>query len=64
MSVVSFTPEAIRAYLDDAILHWRAIRDTDAEQLLPTPRRAKPLACVYIDAYQSVRTALFGECLP
>ncbi len=61
---VSFTREAVREYLDDVILHWRAIRDTPIDQLLPTPQRMKSLAVAYVDAYQSVRESLFGERLP
>ena len=63
MSTVPFMPEAVRAYLDDAILQWRRVRSMDDEQLLPGQRQTKSMADIYIDAYQSVRMSLFGECL-
>lgn len=47
-------------YLDDAIRNWRAWRDD--------PRANRPedrdMARFYIDAFQSVRTTVFGETLP
>ena len=42
--------EAVREYLDSCIRYWRDY---------PSPH-----ARYYIDAFQSVRTSLFGETLP
>ena len=56
---VEFTEEAVKAYLDSAIRHWRKRRDEWAER-----GQADYTACFYIDAVQSVRTSLFGETLP
>ncbi len=53
---VPLTPEAIKGYLDDTITRWRLLRDADGEH--------SDLAPAYIDAFQSVRTSLFGEILP
>ena len=45
--------EKLREYLDDAIEHWRSIRDHNS------------IKCdMYIDAFQSVRTSMLGETLP
>lgn len=51
---VEFTPEAVMAYLDDAITRWR-------EQMMKTNIAS---ALCYTDAFQSVRVSLFGEQLP
>ena len=49
-----FVEAEVRAYLDAAVRHWRARRDAADPD---------PLAAIYVDAFQSVRTSLFGECL-
>jgi len=48
---VAFTEEDIKAYLDECISYWR--------KCAPTEMRG-----CYVDAYQSVRTSIFGETLP
>lgn len=62
---VPFTEEAVKAHLDGCIRFWRERIDRDAadEDVL---RRtlAQSLAQAYLDAFQSVRTSLFGETLP
>ncbi|HEC66692.1 MAG TPA: hypothetical protein ENI23_15555 [bacterium] len=55
---IDFTKEAIREYLDGCIRYWRDLRDA-AE----SPEQAIQATC-YVDAFQSVRTSLFGELLP
>ncbi len=51
---VPFEPEAVKAYLDECIRLWRArVGNPDW-----------PYAPCYVDAFQSVRTSLFGELLP
>ena len=56
---IEFTKEAIIKYLDYVIEFWREQRRLD-----PTKRngslKTSEIAC-YIDAYQSVRTSIFGE---
>lgn len=52
-AVVPFTKEDVMLYLDLAIMRWRLRRDNDGSEI----------AEYYIDAYQSVRTSLFGETL-
>lgn len=55
---VALTEKDIRAYLDECIIFWRnkkAKAGTGTEQQMSSH---------YIDAYQSVRTSLFGETLP
>lgn len=50
---VPFKQEAIKDYLDQCITFWRKQqKDTSDEK-----------AVYYIDAFQSVRTSLFGELL-
>lgn len=51
---VMFTKEAVKKYLDDCIVFWRKKRNSNAGE--------EAAMCEhYIDAYQSVRTSLFGE---
>ncbi len=53
-----FNETTVLAYLDSSIKGWREKKEgTDNAD-------AKVLAGHYIDAYQSVRTSLFGEVLP
>ena len=59
-TAVEFTPEAVTAYLDQAIRFWRKRRD---EQVDKTHITAIHATC-YVDAYQSVRMSLFGRLLP
>jgi len=49
---IQFTQEAIRTYLDRCIEFWRKKKNA-----------GNFIAMSYIDAYQSVRTSLFGETL-
>ncbi len=51
--LIPFTKADIRAYLDRCIQHWRIKRD-EGDNLAPC----------YIDAFQSVRSTIFGEILP
>lgn len=48
---------AVQEYLDNAITNWRAIVKT------PGLLNKHDAEC-YVDAFQSVRTSLFGELLP
>lgn len=50
--VVLFTKNAVKKYLDTCIEYWRLKHDKGDEGAL-----------YYVDAYQSVRTSLFGESL-
>ena len=54
---IDFNREAIKAYCDRLIVHWRekydrALKKKNEEEIL--------IAKCYIDAYQSVRISLFG----
>lgn len=56
--VIKFTPEVVKKYIDNAIRHWRKERTH-------TRQENKILEClIYVEAFQSVRLALFGEELP
>ena len=47
----------LREYLDEAITKWRVeVAGAEGEDLL--------IARCYVDAFQSVRTSVFGETLP
>ena len=59
---VEFTKEAIGEYIDDAIRAWRLKRDSGIKT--PFDAEQSHIASHYVDAYQSVRTSLFGELLP
>lgn len=50
-------PDAIRTYLDGHIDHWRRQKE------LTLTRRADIKCDAYLDAYQGIREALFGERL-
>lgn len=55
--VIPFTKEAVKMLLDKCIKLWRQKRDESSEAGIVS-------SCVYyIDAYQSIRLALFGELL-
>lgn len=56
--IVPFEQDAVKAYLDDAIVNWRKTRD-DEDSSVSAIRQANH----YIDAFQSVRVSLFGELL-
>lgn len=55
--VIPFKRNAVRAYLDTSIQHWRSVRDGNAEPPI------RIMATHYIDAFQSVRCSLFGSVL-
>lgn len=65
-------PEAIKEYLDNAIIKWRTKRDEAKNGYLQALLRTEEkkfdkellITCCYIDAYQSVRLSLFDELLP
>lgn len=65
MSTVPFTEEAVRAYLDEAIVRWRDLRDASrAAEIVGDVVPSKHTCACYVDAFQSVRMSLFGETLP
>ena len=51
-NVIPFTKESVRDYLDICICFWRKEKDKGCKY-----------AMYYIDAFQSVRTSIFGELL-
>lgn len=53
--------ETIKEYLDGAIRKWRRKRDNPK---IGNARLSRLIPSCYIDAFQSVRTSLFGETLP
>ena len=53
MNTVPFTKADIKNYIDICIRFWRKKRDSEEEKM----------AVYYIDAFQSVRSSLFGELL-
>ena len=55
MERIEFTESKVKEYLDGRIRYWRNQRDNN------TPYTQ--IAPCYIDAFQSVRTSLFGELL-
>lgn len=58
MNKLEFTEEAIKKYLDDCITLWRAeVRGGGSIE-------GRTMAVYYVDAYQSVRSSIFGETLP
>lgn len=67
---IEFTEEAIKKYLDKCIASWREKRDIEVKQRQgqnsPFPNMqstSELIASCYVDAFQSVRTSLFGETL-
>ena len=54
MDKIPFTEKDVKEYLDECIKYWREIRDNNKSTM----------ANHYIDAFQSVRTSLFGDILP
>lgn len=69
---IAFTEEAVREYLDASIKFWRKKRDEahDYPGTVPSDLQKEradsqeAMASHYIDAFQSVRSSLFGELLP
>jgi len=53
--VVAFTEKDVKDYLDKCIRYWRGVKKKGGPK--------KEMAAYYIDAFQSVRISLFGECL-
>ena len=51
ITTINFNEDDIKEYLDRCIRYWRQ-QKTNSE------------AIYYIDAYQSMRTSIFGELLP
>jgi hypothetical protein len=49
---VPFEEDSVRNYLDEAITYWRN-----------EERKGRDIAVWYVDAFQSMRTALFGSTL-
>jgi hypothetical protein len=58
--IVPFEKDLVKLFLDLNIATWRK-RKEDAEH--DNDDVAKQMAICYVDAYQSVRVALFGELL-
>jgi hypothetical protein len=56
---VVFTEAAVQDYLDTAIRTWRAKRKEAAGD-----ERRDLIAACYVDAFQSVRSSIFGSTLP
>ena len=71
MSTVDFNEDDVKNHLDTCIKYWRAKRDEAREISSKDPARMFPAmqstsqlkAECYIDAFQSIRTALFGNPL-
>lgn len=62
--IIPFTEEHVKEYLDTAIRKWRK-RKVEARMLSVGPDNiATTISECYVDAFQSVRTTLFGELLP
>ena len=53
MEKIPFNEKDVKEYLDSRIRYWRKERDVNNSDF----------AIYYIDAFQSVRTSLFGELL-
>jgi hypothetical protein len=58
----------LQGYLDDAICNWRTFREkAEANAKVKATAQTSEdilIAHCYIDAFQSVRTTVFGETLP
>jgi len=59
--VVKFDPENVKRYLDWAIEKWRQKREEAANA---ENHELVLIASCYIDAFQSVRSSLFGKLKP
>ena len=55
---IKFEKREIKKYLDKCIILWREKRDNAEDE------EHRIMAVYYIDAFQSVRTTIFGETLP
>ncbi len=53
---VPFEESKVKEYLDNCIVFWREQRESGGEM--------SAIAVYYVDAFQSMRTSLFGELLP
>jgi len=53
-NLINFTEKDVMKYLDGCIDHWRNIKETGNNY-------EKEIAVYYVDAFQTVRTSLFGE---
>lgn len=62
MEIISFTQIEVKKYLDNCIIHWRMLQAAEAKTADEAYNR--DIAIFYIDAYQSMRTSIFGELLP
>ena len=60
-STVKFEEDSVRNYLDGCIRYWRGKKK---EAILQKNDEEELIAMCYIDAFQSVRSSLFGETLP
>lgn len=57
------TRAEILAYLDEAIDNWRELRDGPDIDRVTLGFSSRDCVC-YVDAFQSVRTSIFGETKP
>lgn len=55
--------EELLEYLDKAIRHWRGVRRNTLGVGTLAAGKSHEMALHYIDAYQSVRTTIFGATL-
>ncbi len=53
IKMVKFSKKSIKKYLDQCIKYWRYKRNKENDQI----------AEYYIDAFQSIRNSIYGECL-
>ena len=58
LKVIPLIEKDIKEYLDNAIRCWREKRDDMSKS-----KEERLMAMYYIDAFQSVRTSLFGVLL-
>lgn len=62
--VLVFSKENIKNYLDSCIKQWRLNKkEAEGDGPAATNDHKVHTASCYVDAYQSVRISLFGECL-
>lgn len=53
----------LREYLDGSIRAWRKMKDEATGDAAQVAMKRHTATC-YVDAFQSVRTSVFGETLP